>query len=218
MRQMREFVVFGLGRFGYSVATSLAESGCDVLAVDMDDEKIHDIADIVTHAIQADVRDEEVMESLGLSNFDGAIVAIGENLEAAVLATMKAKELGIPYVMAKVGSDTHAHVMKKVGADMVVFPEKESGMRIANKLMHGNFFDAVALSSTYSMMEIDVQKEWIGHSLRDLEIRNRYGINVIGIRHGDEMNINPDPGDVLHENDELVVIGSNKKLSVLQKK
>lgn len=165
----KEFVVFGLGRFGKSVALTLADSGCEVLVVDENEEKIHDIADRVTYAVRADVTDAETMGNLGLKNFDGAIIAIGENLEASVLVTILAKELGIPYVLAKVQTETQAKVLKKVGADMVVFPEKETGIRIANKILHGNFFDAVELSNTYSMMELDVHEEWIG--------KNRLSLN-----------------------------------------
>ena len=145
----KEFVVFGLGRFGTSVARTLAESGCEVLVVDDNEDKIHEIADYVTHAVCANVTDVDSLESLGISNFDGAIVAIGQNLEASVMVTILAKEAGIPYVLAKAQNDLHAKVLKKVGADMVVFPEKETGIRIANNILMGNFFDAVELSSTF---------------------------------------------------------------------
>lgn len=211
----KEFVVFGLGRFGKSVALTLADSGCEVLVVDENEEKIHDIADRVTYAVRADVTDAETMGNLGLKNFDGAIIAIGENLEASVLVTILAKELGIPYVLAKVQTETQAKVLKKVGADMVVFPEKETGIRIANKILHGNFFDAVELSNTYSMMELDVHEEWIGKNLIELKFRNVYGINVVGLKHGKTFNINPNPEQALAAGDILVVIGKNDVLSKL---
>lgn len=211
----KEFVVFGLGRFGKSVALTLADCGCEVLVVDDNEEKIHDIADSVTYAIRANVTDAETLGSLGLKNFDGAIIAIGENLEASVLATILVKELGIPYVLAKVQTETQAKVLKKVGADMVVFPEKETGIRIANKLVHGNFFDAVELSSTYSMMEIGVHEDWIGKNLIELGLRSTYGINVIGMKRDGAFNINPDPEKALGQEDILVVIGKNDVLSKL---
>lgn len=212
----KEFVVFGLGRFGRSVATTLAQAGCEVLVIDNNEDKIHDIADVVTYAVKADATDVETLASLGIGNFDGAIIAIGEHLEPSVLATIHAKELGIPFVLAKVQTETQAKVLMKVGADKVVFPEKETGIRIANKLLHGNFFDAVELSSTYSLMEINAKAEWFGHNLQELNLRRRYDINVIGIKSSEKLNINPGPDEIIRENDILVVIGENTQLSKMQ--
>lgn len=211
----KEFVVFGLGRFGKSVATTLAEGGCEVMVVDNDEDKIHEIADYVTYAVRADVTEAEALENLGLKNFDGAVIAIGENLEASVMVTILVKELGVPYVLAKAQNELHAKVLKKVGADMVVFPEKETGIRIANNLMMGNFFDAIELSSTSSMMELDILQEWIGHSLRELNLRAKNKINVIGIKRDDQLNINPDADMPLERNDVLVIIGKNEILNKL---
>lgn len=211
----KEFVVFGLGRFGKSVATTLADSGCEVLVVDDCEDKIQEMADIVTYAVKANVTDVDTMETLGISNFDGAIVAIGENLEASVMVTILAKELGIPYVLAKAQNDLHAKILKKVGADMVVFPEKETGIRIANNLLLGNFFDAVELSSTFSMMEIGALPEWDGHSLRELNLRARYKVNVIGIKKKGVLDINPDADSAVSKNDVLVMIGKNETLNKL---
>ncbi|ROR31513.1 trk system potassium uptake protein TrkA [Mobilisporobacter senegalensis] len=217
----KEFVVFGLGRFGWSVATTLAESGCEVLAVDDNEDKIKDIADIVTYAVKADATDSETLSTLGLSNFDGAVIAMSEDLEASVMATILVKELGIPYVLVKAQTDLHAKILKKVGADMVVFPEKETGMRVAHNLIMGNFFDAVELSSTYSLMELEPLDEWDGKSLKDLNLRSRYKLNVIGIKQDDELNINPDADDYITKNDVLIVIGKNEilnKLKILKNK
>lgn len=213
--EKKEFVVFGLGRFGKSVATTLAESGCEVLVVDENEDKIQEMADIVTYAVKADVCDAEMMESLGISNFDGAVVAIGEDLEASVMVTILAKELGIPYVLAKAQTEIHAKVLKKVGADQVVFPEKETGIRIANNLLMGNFFNAIELSATTSMMEIDLPNAWAGQSLAQLNLRAKYKVNVIGIKEHDVLNINPDADQVLNKNDVLVVIGKNETLNKL---
>lgn len=214
--EKKEFVVFGLGRFGKSVALTLADSGCEVLVVDNNEEKIHDIAESVTYAVKADVTDAETLSTLGLRNFDGAIIAIGENLEASVLVTILVKELGIPYVLAKVQTETQAKVLKKVGADMVVFPEKETGIRIANKLVHGNFFDAIELSSTFSMMEMDALPEWCGRTLSELDLRARYDINVIGVKNKGKFNFNPTADEIIDKDDILVVIGRNETLSQLQ--
>ena len=213
--EKKEFVVFGLGRFGKSIATTLAEGGCEVLVVDNDEDKIHEVADVVTYAVKADVCDAESMESLGVSNFDGAIVAIGENLEASVMVTILAKEMGIPFVLAKAQTEIHAKVLRKVGADKVVFPEKETGMRIAHNLMLGNMFNAIELSSTTSMMELDVLPSWDGYSIKQLNLRAKYKINVIGVKRGENLDINPDPDEKLTIEDILIVIGNNEVLNKL---
>ena len=209
----KEFVVFGLGKFGLSVAKTLADNGCQVMAVDAEQSKVEEIAEDVTYAVCTDVTDAEAIHSLGIRNFDGAIVAIGENLEASVLVTIIAKEMGIPYVLAKAQTDLQAKVLKKVGADKIIFPEKESGIRIANNLVSGNFFDAIELSSKYSMMDFDVPAEWLGKSLRELNLRATKKINIIGIKRNDEFEITPDPDAPLLADDVLVIIGKNQTLS-----
>ncbi len=215
MGAKKEFVVFGLGRFGRSVAATLADSGCEVMVVDSDADKVHDLAETVTYAVTADVTDEEALEALGIRNFDGAIIGIGEDMEASIMVTILVKEMGIPYVLAKAQSDIHARVLRRVGADAVVFPEKETGMRIAHNLMMGNFFDAVELSSTFSMMELAVKEEWIGSSLRQLNLRAKYKINVVGVRTRDYLDANPDPGRPFEPEDVLIVIGKNEVLNRL---
>lgn len=209
----KEFVVFGVGKFGLSVAKALADNGCQVMVVDSEQDRIAEIAEHVTYAVCADVTDADAMHSLGIKNFDGAIVAIGENLEASVLATILSKELGIPYVLAKAQTELQAKVLKKVGADKIVFPEKETGIRIAHNLMGGNFFDAVELSNKYSLMHFDVPAEWIGKSLRELNLRITKKINVVGIKRKEDFEITPDADAPLLEDDILVVIGENQALS-----
>lgn len=214
----KEFVVFGLGRFGRSVATTLIDSGCNVLVVDNDQEVVQDMADIATYAVRGDVTDSEMLQGLGLGNFDGAIVAIGENLEASVMVTILAKEMGIPFVLAKAQNELHAKVLKKVGVDQIVFPEKDTGIRIAHNLVMGNFFNAIELSSNFSIMEIDVPQEWDNHSLKELNIRVKHNINVIGIKKAEELNINPSPDEKLCKDDTLIVIGDNSSLNRLKGK
>ena len=211
----KEFVVFGLGKFGLSVARTLADNGCQVMAVDSEQSKVEEIAEAVTYAVCMDVTDADAIHSLGIRNFDGAIVAIGENLEASVLVTIISKELGIPYVLAKAQTELQAKVLKKVGADKIVFPEKETGMRIANNLVSGNFFDAIELSTKYSMVDLDMPSEWVGKSLRELNLRATTKLNIIGIKQNDEFEITPDPDAPLEEDDVLVVIGRNQNLSKL---
>ncbi len=215
VNKRKEFVVFGLGKFGLSVAKALADNGCQVMAVDSEQSKVEEIAEDVTYAVCTDVTDAEAIHSLGINNFDGAIVAIGENLEASVLVTIIAKEMGIPYVLAKAQTDLQAKVLKKVGADKIVFPEKETGIRIAHNLVSGNFFDAIELSAKYSMMDFDVPAEWVGKSLRELNLRATKKINIIGIKREDELEFTPDPDAPLVQNDVLVIIGKNQTLSKL---
>lgn len=211
----KEFVVFGMGRFGSSVAKTLSENGCQVLAVDSEQSKIELIADDVTYAVCTDVTDVDAIHSLGISNFDGAVIAIGGNLEASVMVTILAKELGIPYILAKAQNELHAKILKKVGADMVVFPEKETGIRIAHNLIDGNLFDAVELSEQHSMMDFSVPESWIGKSLRQLNLRNTKKINVIGLKRDGKLDITFDVDMPLAKEDVLIIIGKNSALSKL---
>lgn len=211
----KEFVVFGLGKFGSSVAKALADNGCQVMAVDRIQGNVEEIADDVTYAICMDVTDADAVRSLGIKNFDGAIVGIGGNLEASVLVTILSKELGIPYVLAKAKTDLQAKVLKKVGADKIVFPEKETGIRIAHNLATGNLFDAIELSAKYSMIDLDVAEEWVGKTLRELNLRAAKKINVIGIKRNDEFEVTPDPDKPLAAGDVLLVVGKNHALTKL---
>lgn len=211
----KEFIVIGLGRFGMSMAKTLAQNDCEVLVLDHDEEKTKAMAEVVTCAVTGDVTDPEVLSGLGIRNFDGAIVAIGTDLEASIMATMLVKELGIRHILAKAQSEIHAKVLRKVGADMVVFPEKEMGIRYANNLIHGNFFDAVELSPDYSMMEINVRREWEGKSLKELNLRAKYKINVIGIKKEEGFDVSPDAEEALSQNYVLIAIGRNEVLNKL---
>ncbi len=216
--QKKEFAVFGMGEFGKSVAISLAKCGCEVLAVDNDSEKIKEIADYVTYAVTADVTDYNVLKSLGIRNLDGVIVAIAESLESSVMATIFAKELGVPYVMAKAYTEVHATVLKKVGADAIAFPEKEMGARIAKNLVSGNFVDLVELSSDFSMVEMKVPEHWKGKTLRELNPRDKCGVNVIAAKCGDNVNVNLDPDTPFKETETLIIVGDNNMLGRLVKK
>jgi trk system potassium uptake protein TrkA len=212
MMQHKDFVIFGLGKFGRSIAESLTNNGCDVLAIDKNDDVIQDIADIVTHAVQADVTDVDALNALGIRNFDVAIVAISQDMQSSIMATILTKELGVPYVIAKAQNDIHKKVLEKVGADRVIFPEREMGIRLANSLVSDTFLDFIELSPDYSIVEIFVLDEWTGRSLKSLNMRATYGLNVMAIRKGEDVNISPGPDTVLDSNDVLVVIGDNKDL------
>lgn len=207
-----DFVVFGLGKFGKSVAQTLAENGKEVLAIDSSEEVIQDISDFVTHAVQADVTDGDALKALGVGNFDVAVIAISNNLQASIMSTILAKEMGVPFVLAKAQNDIHKRVLEKVGADKVIFPEREIGVRIANNLISETFVDFIELSDDYSIVELSVVDEWVGKSLKELNMRVNYGINVMAIRKGDNISITPGPDLILQSSDILVVIGGNADL------
>lgn len=220
MAGRNDFVVFGLGKFGRSVAETLAYNGKEVLAIDIKEEVIQDVADFVTHAVQADVTDGDALKALGIGNFDVAVVAISNNLQASIMATILAKELGVPYVISKAQNEIHKRVLEKVGADKVIFPEREIGIRIANNLISENFIDYIELSVDHSIVEIEVMDEWVGKTLKELNMRANYGINVMAIRKGEKITITPGADFVFQSSDALVVIGSNKdlrKINVIKK-
>ncbi len=212
----KEFVVIGMGQFGANVAISLGSRGAVVMVVDRDEQKLELVADRVTHTICADASNPEVMHSLGIHNYDGAIVGIGNNLEASVLITIQLKELGVPFIMAKASNDLEGRILHKVGADKIVFPDKEMGFRVGNQIMNGNYFEAIELSERYSIVDLDVPESWKGKSLRELDIRSRYGVSIIGIRGLEETNINPEPEYELQEDDVLIALGHNSELQRLR--
>lgn len=214
---MKQYVVIGCGRFGSSVARTLYNMGHNVLAIDSSEEIIQYISEEVTHAIQADATDENVLKSLGIRNFDVAIITIGSNIQASIMTTLMAKELGVKYVVAKAHSEIHAKLLFKIGADRVVFPERDMGIRVAHNLVSGNILDYIELSPEYSIMEITAPSEWIGKTLLDLNVRSKYGINVMAIKHDSQINISPTATDCIKDGDILVVIGRNKDLEKLEK-
>ncbi len=208
----KNYVVFGLGKFGKSVAETFAENGKEVLAIDKRADIIQDIADNVTHAVQADVTDEDALKAIGIGNFEVAVIAISNNIQASIMATILAKEMGVKQIVAKAQNDVHKRVLEKVGADRVVFPEREIGVRIANNLISNNFIDFVELSEDYSIVEIETIPNWVGKSLKELNIRANYHINVMAVRRNEELSVTPGPDLVIEETDILIVIGKNDDL------
>ena len=211
----KSYAVIGLGQFGMSVAETLAESDCDVLAIDAREENIQEIADKVTYAVRADVREPEVLRSLGVQNVDVAVIAVAENMEASIMATMQAKELGVPYVLAKAINALHGKILEKIGADRVIYPEQSMGLRVARNLMSGGFLDVFELSTEFSMAEFPVPTEWLGKSLQELQLRESHDINIIAIKVGDDVEINLDPVKPLEADWHLMAIGKNKVLESL---
>ncbi len=213
---MKQFVVIGCGRFGASVATSLYSLGYDVLAIDKDEERIQEISDYVTHAVQTDAVDENALRTLGIRNFDVAVVSIASEMQASIMATLITKELGVKTVIAKAQNDLHGKVLTKIGADRVVYPEREMGIRVAHNLVSTNILDYIELAPDYSIVEISTIKEWEGKTLKELKLPTKYGINVMAIKHGKDINITPYGDDIIRENNILIVIGNNEDLRKLE--
>ncbi|MCK8817957.1 TrkA family potassium uptake protein [Natroniella sulfidigena] len=209
---MKQFAVIGVGRFGTSVAKTLIDKGYDVLAIDYDEERVQDISSYVTHAVQADATDETALKSLGLNEIDSAIVSIGDNLNANILATLILKELGVEYVVAKAQDNLHGVLLTKIGADKVVYPERDMGQRLANNLISANLLDYIELSPYYRVAEILATGDLVGRSLKDLDLRRRYGVNVIAAKTEDGLNVSPGPDYVISQDDLLVVMGEKDKL------
>lgn len=204
---MKQFIIIGIGKFGESIATNLYKMGHDVLAVDIDEERVQYIANKVTHAVQADATEEGTLEALGVKHFDGAVVTIGESVQASILITLLCKELGIRHVLAKAQNELHAKVLYKIGADRVVFPERDMGLRVAHSLVSTSFLDYIELTPDYSIVELKAAKDWQGKSLKDLNIRAKYGINIMAIKQDDKVVVSPAADDVIQRDDVLVVIG-----------
>lgn len=217
MFKNKQFVVIGLGRFGMSVATTLSDAGYEVMAVDNNEETIQEISSVVTHAVEADVTDVDVLKSLGIKDFDVAVVGIGRDIQSSIMVTLLLKEIGIKYVIAKASSDLHVKVLEKLGADRIISPEQDMGIRIANTLMSGSIVEHIQLSPEYSIVEIVSLPEWKGQTIVDLNMRANYGINIIAIERDKHIKITPGPNFTLNENDILVVVGTNEKIQELQR-
>lgn len=208
----KQFAVIGLGSFGRSVALSLESLGGDVIVVDKSYEKIQEISDSVFFAMRADVSDPEALQSLGGRNLDAIVIAVSENLEASIMATIAAKEIGIPYVLVKAKDDLQGKILKKIGADAIIYPERDMGTRIAKSLVSTDFTDWIALSSEYSLAETVIPEPWVGKSLMELKLRERYGLNVVGIMQGEEVDVTFDPAKPLPADCIIIVIGSDSVL------
>ena len=213
----KQFAVIGMGRFGSSVAKSLYNLGYEVLAIDLSEQRTQEMAGMVTHAVQADSTDEEALRALGLRNFDVVVVAIGQDIQASILTSLILKEMGVPYLVVKAQNELHGKVLKKIGADKVVFPERDMGVRVAHNLISPNIIDLIELSDEYSIVEMAASRAIIGKNLRQLDVRAKYGCNVMAIKSGARMNIAPHAEDTISENDILVVVGRNENLHRMQR-
>jgi len=214
---MKSYVVIGLGRFGTEMALKLYECGEDVMAIDLDEAVIDKIADRVTRAVAADARDIDVLKKLGVDDFDRAIVAVGSDLAASALITMHLKTLGVPFILCKAHDDTYREILEKLGADRVIIPEREIADKLALGLTTVGIMEYIELSQEIGIVEMMPPREWIGKTIRSLELRSRYGINVIAMRRDEALKIPPDIDNPLDEDSVLVVLGSYKTMEKLQK-
>ena len=212
----KTYAVFGLGRYGIAVARELVLNGVEVIAVDADERIVNAAADELPICKCADITDPEVMRQLGISNVDVVIIAMANNLEASVMAVTLCKEIGVKTVIAKSANEMHQKILNRVGADKVVFPENESGIRLAKNLLSSGFVDMVSLAKNVSMIELDVKTDWVGKNLIELNLRKKYSINVVAVRKGDMVSVDIDPHEQLREDDKLIVIANTGKLSKLK--
>ena len=216
--ERKQFIVIGMGRFGQSVARCLTAMGKEVLAVDKSEELINDIAPYVTHAVQADATDEKALNALGLRNFDVAVVTIGDDIQSSILVTLLCKEIGIGYVVAKAQSDLHAKVLLKTGADKVVFPERDMGMRLAHNLAAANVIDYIQVSGDLNVLEVNAVSQWTDKTLIELDFRKKYGVNVIAIKkENGKVNTAPHGEDVIDKGDVLIVVGQTADIARVEK-
>lgn len=213
-REDKQYAVLGLGVFGSTVAKTLSAYNYEVVAVDADLKCVERMADIVTQAVQCDITDKEELRAAGVGDCDIAIVGMGSHLEATVMAIINLKELGVPYIIAKAKNKRYMQIFSKVGADRVVRPEKEMGVVVAKSLLSNSIIDMIDIDGDYSLVELKVPPKWVDHSLRELDVRNRYGINVIGVRkhNSQKLSVSLDADYVIEEDDQMVVIADTKTI------
>lgn len=212
----RTYAVFGLGRYGIAVARELCASGAEVIAVDIDEARVNIAAADIPLCKCADITDPEVIKQLGIANIDVVVIAMAGNLEASVMAVTLCKEVGVGQVVAKCASEMHQKILERVGADMVVFPEQEGGVRLAKNLLSSGFVDMITLSEDFSMIELEVRREWIGKSLMELNLRKKYGINVVALKKGSSLTVNIPPEEKLGEGSSLIVIANPTKIAKIK--
>ncbi|MCR5835493.1 MAG: TrkA family potassium uptake protein [Lachnospiraceae bacterium] len=218
-KNVKEIVIFGLGRLGKCLAEEFSAKGGQVVAIDNDQKRVDEIADQVAYAIRADVMDTDTIKGLSIiKSVDAAIIAMGGNFEATIMAIIMCKEMGIENVIAKASNSIQANVLEKIGATRIIFPEEEIGKRIAMSLLFGNIVDIIPLSDKFSMVEVEVPKKWIGKNLIQLDLRKKHGFNVIAIRENNVLSIEFDIEKPLHSGMELVVVGDENRLNSVFKK
>lgn len=213
----KQFMIIGLGQFGKSLVSTLHNSNVDLLVIDRDITKLEEIGDKASQAVCADASKQEVLEQFDIESFDGAIITIGHDMEFSVKTVMHLNEMGMPFIMAKATSDFEGRILTKVGADKIIFPDREVGIRLGKEIVSGNYYDALDISETYSITDIVLPNKWVNKSIIELNLRKSYGINVVGIRRQEDVIINPTPDFVFKDEDILIALGSNKDIDNVRK-
>jgi len=215
---MKQYAIIGLGRFGTSLALTLQELEQEVLGIDSAEETVNELSEKLTHIIQADATDENVLKALGIRNFDVVVVAMGSDLEASIMITLLCKELGVPTVIVKAYNDLHSRILYKVGADKVIIPEQDMGVKVARSLTSSSILEYIELSDEYMLVEIKPLPSWYNKTIVELNIRVKYGVNIVAIKHSDnDINVAPSGNDRINADDLLVVIGHKDSLAKLEK-
>ncbi|MFO7611271.1 MAG: TrkA family potassium uptake protein [Clostridia bacterium] len=213
---MNSYLVLGLGRFGMAFAKTMSDLGHDVLGVDQNPQVVQDVSDELAHVISSEISNEDFLKSIGVSNFDACVVAIGSDLQSSILTTALLKELGAKYIISKAQNDLHAKVLMTVGANRVIFPERDMAIRVANNLASHNIIDSIQLSGDHSIMETNIPERWIGRTITELGIRAKYRVNILAVRKGDDLNISPGADYIFKDGDVVSIMGKNKDLKDLQ--
>lgn len=216
MKTKNSYAVLGLGRYGYAVAKELVETGAEVLVVDSREDVINDVVDEFPLCKCADITDEDAIAQLGISNIDVVIIAVASNLETSVMATTLCKDAGVKTVIVKCSNERHCKILSKIGADKVVLPEYESGVRLAKNLLSSGFVDILELTNNISLVEFDVKPEWVGKTLVDLNLRKKYSINVIAIQQNNNVTTEIDPNKPLEASMKLIVVANRQKLEKMR--
>lgn len=216
-KNRKQYIVVGLGRFGCSIAETLCEAGEEVLGVDRRMDLVESMRDKITQAVQMDAMDRDALMALGVQDFDVAFVTMGSDLRASGIITMLLKELGVKHVIAKAFDEFHGRMLEKLGADKILFPERDMGRRIAHNLVSENIIDYLELSPDFSMAEIKPESAWIGKNLKELDMRGKMGINVVAIRNGEDLNAMPTMNTVIHEDDIMLVVTSEENLKKMKR-
>lgn len=209
----KQYLVIGCGRFGSSVAKKMCQLGNEVMVVDKDEDSINNVAELVTHTAIVDVTEERDLKSIGLGNFDVVIVAISSDIRASIMATVMAKEMGVPKVVCKAKDELQAKVLYKIGADKVVFPERDMGIRLAYNLASENILDQINLDPEYSIMEIVTPQNWVGKTIIELNLRAKYDITVLAVKTQSGLKVMPSPNYKMQEKNILIIIGNTDKIS-----
>ncbi len=215
---MKSFIVLGLGRFGMSVAQTLYDLGYEVLGVDGDEKIVNEFSRRITHAVQADITSEEFLKSMDIRKFDAAVVAVGSNIQVSIMVTVLLKELGTKFILVKAQDDFQEKILYKIGVDKVILPEKDIGMKAARNLVADNFFDMIEISPDYSITSVTPPDSWYGRTLGELNARAKYGINVLAVRGGSNVNIIPDANTLIEREATITIMGSNDDISRFRNK